>query len=197
MAEKLRITKVYTKQGDQGMTRLVGGQKVRKDDLRIEAYGTVDELNAVLGIVRVEIDRARSPLKASALLDERLDRIQNDLFNLGSDLATRIEDRWEAMRVMGEADVVRLEDEIDDMNAILEPLKEFILPGGGPVSAFLHQARTVCRRAERDCVRLAQAEEVNPHAIKYLNRLSDWLFVAGRWVARAMGEPEHLWDRTS
>jgi len=192
---RMRITKVYTKAGDGGMTRLVGGQKVRKGDLRLESYGTVDELNAIVGIVRVEIARAQTPPKESNLLNARLEQIQNDLFNLGSDLATRIEDRWDGMRTMNEADVTRLEHEIDVMNEILEPLKEFILPGGGPVSAFLHQARTVCRRGERDTVRLTEVEEVNPHAVKYLNRLSDWFFVAGRWVAKAMAEPEFLWDR--
>lgn len=193
---RMRITKVYTKAGDGGMTRLVGGQKVRKDDVRIEAYGTVDELNAIIGIVRVELARSNSPLEEATLLNRRLEQIQNDLFNLGSDLATRNDDRWEGMRLMGTDDVTRLEHEIDAMNEILEPLTEFVLPGGGPVGAFLHQARTVCRRGERGTVRLTEVEEVNPQAVKYLNRLSDWLFVAGRWVAKAMGEPEYLWDRT-
>jgi cob(I)alamin adenosyltransferase len=191
----MRITKVYTRAGDGGMTRLVGGQKVRKDDLRIESYGTVDELNSIIGIVRVELTRSPSPEEARDLLDARLEQIQNDLFNLGSDLATRTSDRWETMRLMAAPDVDRLEHEIDSMNEILEPLKEFILPGGGPVGAFLHLARTVCRRGERDCVRLTEVEDVNPFAVTYLNRLSDWLFVAGRWVAKAMGEVEHLWDR--
>lgn len=192
----MRITKVYTRVGDGGETRLVGGQKVPKDDPRIESYGSVDELNAVVGIVRIEIVRSHPPAAEAALLDSRLEQVSHDLFNLGSDLATRIEDRWEGMRLMGADDVTRLEHEIDAMNEILPPLKEFILPGGGPVGAFLHQARTVCRRAERDVIRASRAEEINPDAIRYLNRLSDWLFVAGRWVAKAMGEPESLWDRT-
>ena len=193
----MRITKVYTKAGDGGETRLVGGQKVRKDDLRIEAYGTVDELNAIVGIVRVEIERSKSPAKEANQLNAWLEQIQNDLFNLGSDLATRTADRWDSMRLMGADDVIRLENEIDAMNEVLEPLTEFILPGSGPVSAFLHQARTVCRRGERDTVRLTEAEDTNPQAVKYLNRLSDWLFVAGRWTAKAMGEPEYLWERSS
>ncbi len=192
----MRITKVYTRTGDEGGTRLVMGRKVSKDDVRIEAYGTSDELNAILGIVRVELTRSEAPGEHRDRLDAHLEAIQNDLFNLGSDLATLVSDRWEQMRLVGEADVKRLEDEIDAMNEILPPLEEFILPGGGPVSAFLHQARTVCRRAERRTVTLQNEQEINPQAVVYLNRLSDWLFVAGRWVAKAMGEPEFLWDRT-
>ena len=192
----MRITKVYTRTGDKGLTRLVGGQKVSKDDARIESYGTTDELNAILGIVRMELARSNAPEAPRVWLEARLTEIQNDLFNLGSDLATRAEDRWATMRLVGEDDVQRLEDEIDHMNEGLPPLKEFILPGGGPVSAFLHQARTVCRRGERRTITLAGAEAVNEQAIVYLNRLSDWLFVAGRWVSAAMSEPEFLWDRT-
>jgi cob(I)alamin adenosyltransferase len=192
----VRITKVYTRTGDKGDTRLVMGRKVSKDDVRIEAYGTSDELNAVLGIVRVELARSQAPSEPRNQLDRWLEAIQNDLFNLGSDLATLVADRWETMRLVNEADVKRLEDEIDGMNEILPPLEEFILPGGGPVSAFLHQARTVCRRAERRTVTLQNEQEINPQAVVYLNRLSDWLFVAGRWVAKAMNEPEFQWDRT-
>ncbi len=192
----MRITKVYTRTGDKGGTRLVMGRKVSKDDIRIESYGTVDELNSIIGIARVEIARSDAPEEACRKLDGRLHDVQNDLFNLGSDLATLVEDRWEQMRLVNEADVKRLEDEIDAMNEILPPLEEFILPGGGPISAFLHQARTVCRRAERRVVTLQNEQEINPQAVTYLNRLSDWLFVAGRWVAKAMSEPEFLWDRT-
>lgn len=192
----MRITKVYTRTGDKGTTRLVGGQKVSKDDLRIEAYGTVDELNAILGLVRAELGRSETPEDARTLLDGWLQTIQNDLFNLGSDLATRAEDRWEGMRLVEAKDATRLEHEIDQMNEELPPLKEFILPGGGPVSAFLHQGRTVCRRAERRTITAAGPEEINPQAITYLNRLSDWLFVAGRWISARSGQPEFLWDRT-
>ncbi len=192
----MRITKVYTRTGDKGLTRLVGGQKVSKDDARIEAYGTVDELNAVLGIVRVELARSPAADDARTWLDARLADVQQDLFNVGSDLATRSTDRWEGMRLVADTDVTRLEDEIDHMNEILPPLKDFILPGGGPVGAFLHQGRTVCRRAERRTITLTSVEDANPDVVRYLNRLSDWLFVAGRWVGKAMGEPEFLWDRT-
>ena len=192
----MRITKVYTRTGDKGQTRLVGGQKVSKDHARIEAYGTVDELNSVLGIVRVELGRSPAADDARAWLDARLADVQQDLLNVGSDLATRSADRWESMRLASEGDVKRLEDEIDHMNEILAPLKEFILPGGGPVGAFLHQARTVCRRAERRVITLTGIEDVNQDVVRFLNRLSDWLFVAGRWVGKAMGEPEFLWDRT-
>ncbi len=192
----MRITKVYTRTGDRGMTRLVGGQQVPKDDLRIETYGTSDELNAIVGLVRAELARSEAPQAGRDQLDAWLEAVQNDLFNLGSDLATEAADRWEGMRLVNDADVKRLEDEIDAMNEILPPLKEFILPGGGPVSAFLHQARTVCRRAERITITLSGRDEINQCTIRYLNRLSDWLFVAGRWVAKAMGEPEFLWDRT-
>jgi len=192
----MRITKVYTRTGDKGLTRLVGGQKVSKDDARIEAYGTTDELNSILGIVRTELARSTADDTARTWLDARIAEIQHDLFNAGSDLATRAADRWEGQRLVNAGDVKRLEDEIDHMNGILEPLKEFILPGGGPVGAYLHQARTVCRRAERRVITLGGLEEINAEAVIYLNRLSDWLFVAGRWVGKAMGEPEFLWDRT-
>ncbi len=192
----MRITKVYTRVGDKGDTRLVGGEKIPKDALRIESYGSVDELNSIVGIVRVEIARANAPAMEAAHLEALLEQIANDLFNLGSDLATRFDSRREAGRRMGAGDVGRLEREIDALNEHLPPLEEFILPGGGPVSAFLHQARTVCRRAERDVIRASRVEDINPDTIVYLNRLSDWLFVAARWIAKAMGEPEFLWDRT-
>lgn len=192
----MRITKVYTRTGDKGTTRLVGGQKVRKDDLRIESYGTVDELNTIVGLVRMELARSDADQEARHWLDDHLAEIQNDLFNLGSDLATKAEDRWEGMRLVTESDVKRLENEIDHMNEILPPLKDFILPGGGPVSAFLHQARTVCRRGERRVIALSADEDINPQAVAFLNRMSDWAFVAGRWVASVMDEPEFLWDRS-
>ena len=192
----MRITKVYTRTGDQGMTRLVGGQQVPKDDVRIHAYGTTDELNAIVGLVRMELGRGAWQGADRDAFDAQLQQIQNDLFNLGSDLATRSEDRWEGMRLLNSGDVERLEHEIDAMNESIPPLEEFILHGGGPASSFLHQARTVCRRAERLTITLAGVEDINPLAVKYLNRLSDWAFVAGRWAAKAADEPEVLWDRT-
>lgn len=190
----MRITRVYTRTGDKGETRLVGGQVVPKDHARINAYGTVDELNAILGVVRWH--NRQTALPATPALDEMLHRVQNDLFNVGSDLATRAADRWEGMVLVGDPDVEQLERWIDQLNEEVGPLREFILPGGGPVSAFLHQARTVCRRAEREVVALMHVEDdVDPGVLRYLNRLSDFLFVLGRWAARQLGEPEVHWQR--
>jgi cob(I)alamin adenosyltransferase len=194
----VRINRVYTRTGDGGKTRLVGGQEVDKDSLRIEAYGTVDELNAALGVV---IEANRSPVGAapesSARMERILRRIQNELFNLGSDLATRIEDRWQGQPLIEQRHIEALEREIDSMNAELDALKSFVLPGGGPVGAAMHVARTICRRAERVCVTLAREEPIGPHDIPYLNRLSDALFVFGRWAAKKRGEPEPLWTPES
>lgn len=184
----MRITKVYTKTGDAGKTRLAAGREVWKDDLRVEAYGTVDELNACLGLVRV--------LNRADRLEGELRRIQNKLFDIGGIIATEAGQRFPNMPEVTEADVGRLETLIDTCQEELAPLKEFILPGGGTVSGHLHLARTVCRRAERICVRLSREEAVEPLILKYLNRLSDALFVLGRWVAKTQGEPEFLWERT-
>lgn len=194
----MRITRVYTRVGDRGTTRLVGGQEVPKNHPRICAYGTVDELNAILGIVRVHNRQSLSSEAAIQKIDGMLHRIQNDLFNVGSDLATRAEDRWPNMYRVGAEDVTRLENWIDSLNEEVGPLTEFILPGGGPVGAFLHQARTVCRRAERELVGLLEGEpETGEGCMRYLNRLSDLLFVLGRWAAKQLGEPEFLWERPS
>lgn len=192
----MRITKVYTRTGDRGQTRLVGGQTVPKNHARIEAYGTVDELNAVLGLARTFNASAEADPAAIDRVEALLKHLQNDLFNVGSDLATRADDRWPGMFRVGDPDVARLEDWIDELNADLPPLAEFILPGGGPIGAFLHQARTVCRRAERRVLTLMEAEEdVGEGCLRYLNRLSDLLFVLGRWAARALGEPEYQWQK--
>jgi cob(I)alamin adenosyltransferase len=192
----MRITRVYTRSGDGGTTRLVGGQELAKNAPRIEAYGTVDELNAVLGLARTFNERSGAEAAAVAAVSEVLKGIQNDLFNVGADLATRAEDRWEGMYRVGEPDVLRLEQWCDRFNGELPPLEEFVLPGGGPVGAFLHQARTVCRRAERRLVALMQVEpEVGEGCLTYLNRLSDLLFVLGRWAAKALGEPEYSWEQ--
>jgi cob(I)alamin adenosyltransferase len=192
----MRITRVYTRTGDKGTTRLVGGQQVSKDNPRIVAYGTTDELNAILGIVRVYNKQSHAEAAVIARIDGMLHRIQNDLFNVGSDLATRPENRWEGMYRVGTVDATRLEEWIDVLNEDVGPLKEFILPGGGFVGAFLHQARTVCRRAERELVSLMREEEdVGSGCMIYLNRLSDFLFVLGRWAAKQLNEPENLWDR--
>ncbi len=195
----MRITKVYTRTGDRGQTRLVGGTATRKDAPRIEAYGTVDELNAVVGLVRTwnqrSVSEGATP-DAIRRLDNELKAIQNDLFNVGADLATPAASRWEGMHRVGIKEVERLEAWIDGLNEDLPPLKEFILPGGGPVGAFFHQARTVCRRAERRVLTMMDHEnDVGDGVLKYLNRLSDYLFVAGRWAAKALGEAEFQWER--
>ena len=191
----VRLTKIYTRTGDGGLTRLVGGQQVPKQSARIEAYGTVDELNAVMGLVRTATEEAESlPAEDRAATGTWIHGVQQDLFNLGSDLATLIEDRFEGQPVMTQADVDRLEADIDRWNAELEPLKSFVLPGGGWTCAHLHLARTVCRRAERRALELAAAEAVGEHVIPYLNRLSDALFVWSRLVEVAQGRGESLWD---
>jgi len=186
------LNKIYTKTGDKGTTALGNGERRLKNDLRIEAYGTVDETNACLGLVRLEC--AKVP--ALKELDEMLARIQNDLFDLGADLATPDtgeELGYEPLRII-ETQVAHLEREIDRLNAGLAPLKSFVLPGGTPAAVHLHLARTVARRAERSIVALAQTKEraVNDHAIKYINRLSDFFFVASRY-ANALANGDILW----
>jgi cob(I)alamin adenosyltransferase len=191
----MRITKVYTRTGDRGQTRLVGGDAVPKDDPRIEAYGTLDELNAIIGLARACPAPPSGGPAVPAALDRMLHQVQNDLFNVGTDLATPAAARWAGMHRVGDAEVDRLEGWIDELNDQVPPLREFILPGGGPLGAQLHQARTVCRRAERRCLSLMGVDaEVGDGPLRYLNRLSDWLFVASRWAARERGEPETLWD---
>ena len=192
----MRITKVYTRTGDQGSTRLVGGRAVAKNHVRVSAYGSVDELNAVVGIVRTFNRRSDADREVVDRLDAMLHRIQNDLFDVGAELATPPAARWEGMQPVGDVEVTRIEEWIDGLNEDLGPLLDFILPGGGPVGAFFHQARTVCRRAERDVVTLMDAEpETGTGPMRYLNRLSDFLFVAGRWAAKAHGEDEYLWEK--
>lgn len=181
------LNKIYTKTGDAGETALGNGARVAKHAMRVTAYGTADELNAFVGVARLE---------ASGDMDAGLDRIQNDLFDLGADLCRPdmekdAESEYPPLR-MTEAQVARLEAEIDSMNADLEPLRSFILPGGSALSAHLHVCRTVARRAERLSVELATMEAVNPAAVKYLNRLSDWFFVAAR-IANNGGEDDVLW----
>ena len=191
----MRITKVYTRTGDAGKTRLAGGQQVWKDSLRVEAYGTVDELNASIGVVRAMNADMLDEYSAAAILEEELRWVQNKLFDVGSILATAPGQTFKNMPQVTAKDVTRLEKLIDRCQKDLEPLQEFILPGGGKVYRFLHQARTVCRRAERLCVALSKVEPVEPTIIKYVNRLSDPLFVLARWVAKTQGEPEFLWER--
>jgi cob(I)alamin adenosyltransferase len=181
------LNKIYTKTGDAGETALGDGSRVAKHSMRVTAYGTVDELNATLGLAR---------LHAGEELGARISTIQNDLFDLGADLCTPnmekdAEREYTPLRIVA-AQVERLEREIDDMNARLEPLRSFILPGGSTLAAHLHLCRTVARRTERLVVELATTEEVNRDAVKYLNRLSDWIFVAGR-IANDDGRSDILW----
>jgi cob(I)alamin adenosyltransferase len=191
----MRITKVYTRTGDAGKTRLAGGQQVWKDSLRVEAYGTVDELNASVGVVRVINAEMVGRHEQAEQLEQELRWVQNKLFDIGSILATAPGQTFKNMPQVTAKDVMRLEKLIDRCQEDLEPLKEFILPGGGKVSGFLHQARTICRRAERLCVRLSREEPLDPTIVKFVNRLSDTLFVFARWVAKTQREPEFLWER--
>jgi cob(I)alamin adenosyltransferase len=178
----VRLTRIYTKGGDTGETSLADGSRVAKDAARVEAYGAVDEANSTIGLAR---------LHAADEDDAALARIQNDLFDLGADLATPWDETRTGLRILA-SQTLRLEREIDAMNADLMPLDSFILPGGTPLAAALHLARTVTRRAERRAVTLAAAEPVNPEAVRYLNRLSDHLFVLGR-KANGNGARDVLW----
>ncbi len=191
----IRITKVYTRTGDKGFTKLVGGKKVPKDARRIEAYGAIDELNSVLGLARVFNDDLKDRLPAARRLDDIFRRLQNELFDVGSELATPADFSYEGQFHVGDDEVKALEKLIDDLQKDLEPLNSFILPGGGKVGGFLHQARTVCRRAEREILRLSREEDISPWPLTYINRLSDLLFVLSRWVSKHLGEPEYLWER--
>lgn len=190
----IRITRVYTRTGDDGETALVGGKRVAKDSTRIEAYGTLDELNSILGLARV-FNSESSAGAAQARIDDILKRLQNELFDLGSELATPLDAVYEGMFRVSDVDVTALEEIMDACQLDLAPLNSFILPGGGRVGAFLHQARTVCRRAERIVLQLAREEAIGPWPLRYLNRLSDLLFVLSRWVAEQTGEAEFLWER--
>ncbi|MCA2959289.1 MAG: cob(I)yrinic acid a,c-diamide adenosyltransferase [Silvanigrellales bacterium] len=189
----MRITRVYTRTGDKGTTGLADGSRVPKTSLRLESYGTIDELNAVLGMCRTQVCTL-SPERATKL-DSVLEAIQNDLFNLGADFATPLGGRWQGMLLVAEADVTALENVIDECQEELAPLKEFVLPGGTPLNATLHLARTVCRRAERASVALQETEDVNAQGVPYLNRLSDLLFVLSRWVLCGLNVPEVTWSK--
>jgi len=194
-AERFRLTRIYTRTGDAGETGLVTGQRVKKSDLRIAAYGDVDELNSVLGLARAT-NRQRAPGSSGRdSIDQWLRDVQNELFLVGGDLACVLADRPKQMKVVGADETTRLEQRIDAMNETLGPLTEFILPGGGVLGATIHLARTTCRRAERVTVALAEREPVDPNTVAYLNRLSDFLFVLARWAARQCSEPEEIWRR--
>ncbi len=195
----IRINRVYTRGGDAGETSLAGGQRIAKDTVRIESYGTVDELNSVVGLAR-NANRKAPPgaLAASdrVRIERLLEKIQNDLFHLGSDLATLPGDRHPKQPLIERRHVTSLERAIDSLNEGLPELTSFILPGGGEVAALLHQARTVCRRAERVVTSLARHEPIGETNPIYLNRLSDLFFVLSRFASRAYREPETLWDPT-
>jgi cob(I)alamin adenosyltransferase len=187
---RLALNRIYTRRGDAGETSLVGGQRVPKDSRRLECYGTVDELNALVGLARLSAQEQPSLAPLASIFH----RVQHELFNLGSLLATLPEDvHPQQPRVTG-ADVTQLEKEIDAMNAGLPVLRSFVLPGGSRLNAELHLCRTVCRRAERLAVSLAHDETVPLEAIRYLNRLSDAFFVWSRWVNHQLGVPEVLWQ---
>ena len=191
----IRITRVYTRRGDQGETDLVGGSRVAKDSLRIDAYGTVDELNAAVGVARAVNVAEHRRSRAGREVDAILRKLQSELFDLGGELATPAAEFRPGMFRVGAAEVTALETLMDRCQKDLAPLKSFVLPGGGRVSAFLHVARTVCRRAERDVLRLMRHEDVGAWPLAYLNRLSDLLFVLSRWIGHHLGEREFLWER--
>src|SRR5688572_6092055 len=189
----MRIDRVYTRGGDKGETSLIGGERVSKASLRLDCYGTVDELNATIGLV-VE---AVATSAAGEHMTPILRRVQNELFNLGAELATADAETRAKLPRIEQRHVDALERDIDAVNDELPALKSFVLPGGGWPSAYLHLARTVCRRGERLVVELASTEDVAELAVGYLNRLSDALFVWGRWCVLKDGKPEPLWDLRS
>jgi cob(I)alamin adenosyltransferase len=186
---RLALNRIYTRAGDRGETRLVGGQRVSKDALRIECYGTIDELNAFVGMARVSAEEARLDRFAAILK-----RVQHELFNLGSILATLPEDVHPQQPRITSEDVKQLEREIDEMNESLPALRSFVLPGGSRLNTELHACRTICRRAERILVTLAREEQAPADSIEYLNRLSDAFFVWSRWVNQQIGATESLWE---
>ncbi|MGH9628801.1 MAG: cob(I)yrinic acid a,c-diamide adenosyltransferase [Bryobacteraceae bacterium] len=187
---RLALNRIYTKRGDKGETSLAGGQRLPKDALRIECYGTVDELNSFAGMTRLSAQEHGELGELSAILL----RVQHELFNLGSILATRPEDVHPKQPRITAAEVKQLETEIDEMNEELAPLRSFVLPGGSRINTELHACRTICRRAERKLVSLSREEEVPQETIEYLNRLSDALFVWSRWANGRLGAPEVLWE---
>ena len=194
-APRLAINRVYTRQGDDGSTALAGGQRLPKNAPRIEAYGTVDELNSYIGLARESAREAGEPVAALAAI---LLRVQHELFNLGSELATLPEDLHPKQARITAGEIGELEREIDRMNAELPPLRSFVLPGGSRLNAELHVCRTVCRRAERVLVALLAAGSAEGAGmatpLQYLNRLSDALFVWSRWASQRLGTPETLWE---
>jgi cob(I)alamin adenosyltransferase len=191
---RIALNRIYTRTGDGGETSLVGGQKVSKDDLRIECYGTVDELNAFVGMALQTTSELVGGAAALKPLGESLLRVQHELFNLGSVLATLPRDLHPRQPRITETEIALLEREIDLMNAPLMPLRSFVLPGGTRLNVELHACRTICRRAERLAVHLSHQAEVDPLVIQYLNRLNDAFFVWSRWANLQLGVQETLWE---
>jgi len=191
---RVGLNRIYTKQGDSGETRLAGGQTVPKDDPRLECYGTIDELNALIGMACLTATGMAIREPKLQPLPESLRRIQHELFNLGSIVATKPEDLKPTQPQITDADVGKLENEIDAVNAGLPPLKSFVLPGGTRLNVELHACRTVCRRAERQLVAVYRSTGAPGEALRYLNRLSDAFFVWSRWVNKSLGAEEILWD---
>jgi len=187
----ITINKVYTRTGDKGKTMLVGGQKLFKDDLRVCSYGEIDELNSYIGTVRESIKLV--DLSDNKVLDD-LKRIQNELFNIGNMLATASVDNTDEMPRIDKSHIETLEKNIDDYNKNLPTLNSFVLPGGSMQNAWIHIARSFCRRCERTVVTLYKQDDVHLNVIKYLNRLSDFLFVLGRWINHTQSVKENLWD---
>jgi len=186
----VRINRVYTRAGDDGTTALIGGDRVGKDSARVDCYGTIDELMSVLGLARTALEGSAAGPRLLATIA----RIQNELFNLGSLLATPDAQRRAGAPQILPRHIEALEAEIDELNDSLPELRSFVLPGGGWAASYLHLARTVCRRAERLMVGLAATEDLGEHLIAYVNRLSDALFVFARWAALAEGRAEPLWE---
>ncbi|MBI3210078.1 MAG: cob(I)yrinic acid a,c-diamide adenosyltransferase [Candidatus Solibacter usitatus] len=191
---RVALNRIYTRQGDAGETRLAGGQTVPKDSPRIDCYGIVDELNSIAGIARVTLEESPNRSPDLDRLAAILLRVQHELFNLGSILATLPQDVHPRQARVTQAEIDQLEAEMDSMNAELAPLRSFVLPGGCRANAELHLGRTVCRRAERVATALARIEPVPPEVIAYLNRLSDAFFVWSRWVSHKMAAAETLWE---
>jgi cob(I)alamin adenosyltransferase len=192
--KRIALNRIYTKTGDAGETSLVGGQRVSKDDLRIEAYGTVDELNAAVGLARSTAEDRSGQFESLKEFARKLKRVQHELFNLGSILATLPENVHPKQPRVTKVEIETLEEELDRANESLAPLRSFVLPGATRLDAELHICRTVCRRAERLLVRLSREQSAPPEALQYLNRLSDALFVWSRWVNVAQGVNETLWE---
>lgn len=193
-----KLTRIYTRTGDDGTTGLVGGQRVMKNAPRIETYGTIDELSSAVGVARAALRPLLPTHSRAARLDAWLAWTQDALFNLGSDLATLPKDRWEGMPLTAPSDVVALERAIDEAQRDLQPLANFIHPGGSLAGAYLHVARTICRRAERQLIGLREHDDgVSLETQHFVNRLSDALFVWSRWINADLNEPEYLWNSGS